>query len=113
MTLSATVVLRPADGRDLTGDERITSANLREYLPSDDAVATARSWFEGAGFDVGPVVGIGFSITAPRARFEEVFGAVPDGEELPLERVPPHVRRVLASVTFSPPPDFGPTSFSA
>lgn len=122
--LSAQVVLRPATG-DLTGGEQITSENVQRFLPSHEAAAEASGFFRGAGFDVGDVVGTSFSIVGSRAEFERTFGERPErsvergvdtvrlkggGLELDLGRLPDPVRRHLQAVTFTPPPDFGPTN---
>ena len=83
--------------------------------------------FARAGFEVGPAVGGTFSITAPRARFEQVFkkalkqegdagvtlaeAAEGDPYVLPLAGLPDELRRSASVVTFSPPPAFGPTDY--
>ena len=124
--LSAQVVLRPAGGAALTGAEEITAATVARYAPDPAAVATAQAFFRDAGFAVGDARGISFAITAPKARFEDVFGdeLVVDpgsragaisvsraggGRELPLTRLPAEVAAALQAVAFTPPPDFGPT----
>lgn len=125
--ISAQVVLRPASGRPAGADEAITSANVEQFLPSPAAAERVRNAFSARGFEVGPVVGTSFSITAPAQRFEEEFGvrvrsredggieAVSGDDdanlELPLSRLPDPLADGVAAVTFSPPPDFGPTSF--
>jgi hypothetical protein len=48
-------------------------------------------------------------------RLEERDGGVrtADGRlELPLEALPADVAALLQAVTFTPPPDFGPTSYA-
>lgn len=125
-TLSAQVVLRPASGRALDPGQAITASNIREWLPSQDAVDIASRAFRDAGFDVGNVVGNSFSITGPSALFERTFdtriraergGTVKathadrrEAYELPLHALPQEARRIIDAVTFSPPPDFGPTN---
>ena len=122
--LSAEVVLRPATG-ELSGDEQITSENVERFLPSAEAAAEATGYFRAAGFEVTDVVGISFSIVGPVSAFEQTFGERPErrveggvdtvrmrggGLELDLGRLPDPVRRHLQAVTFTPPPDFGPTN---
>jgi hypothetical protein len=122
--LSAQVVLHPASGK-LTGGEQITSENVERFLPSPEAVAEASGFFRGAGFEVGDIVGTSFSIVGSPAEFERTFGERPErsvergvdtvrlergGLELDLGRLPGSVRRHLQAVTFTPPPDFGPTN---
>lgn len=123
--VSAQVMLRSASGK--APDAHLTAETLGQYLPSPEAAAQARAAFAAAGFEVGPLVGNGFSITAPIATFERVFqtklrraprGAVQsireDGSaqiELPLEKLSGELSRHVAAITFTPPPDFGPTQF--
>jgi hypothetical protein len=125
LTLSAQVVMRSASGRSARSGEPITAANLRDYQPSPQAAAAAMEAFASLGFQVGPLVGISFSITAPRKSFERTFGArftrdadgavtleAPDPSrayELPLDRLPADLAAQIEAVTVSPPVDFGPT----
>ena len=109
--LVAIVVLAPASGRPITGDSAITAATLHEFTPDPgDAEAVTRA-LAGAGFSVGPLVGVGMSISAPRATFERFFGVtVEDAEEggwtaggareVP---VPPVLADRVHAVTFEPP----------
>lgn len=125
--VSAQVVLRPASGKRLTGEAHITADNLSEYLPSPQAVTRVRDAFAADGFQAGAVGGNSFAITAPVHTFERVFqttlrrgerGEVQavraDGStayELPLEALPRSVADLVEAITFTPPPDFGPTNF--
>ena len=124
--LSAVVVLRPAQGTGFDGWAQVTAANLAELLPEPGAAETAQAHLAAAGFRVEAPSPSGFSITGPRSLFEQVFGGrltvdegagvkAVDGEparlELPLELLPQAVRKVVQAITFSPPPDFGPTSY--
>ena len=117
--LSAQVVLRPATG-ELTGDESITSENVHRFLPPPEAVAETEGFFRDAGFEVANVVGNSFSIVGSPSAFERTFGERPErggagvlvrggGVELDLDSLPGSVRRHVQAVTFTPPPDFGPT----
>lgn len=114
--VSAQVVLLPASGRPVSDPSVLTAARLAEAVPSpEQARHAARAWAE-AGFEVGPVVGTSFSITAPAATFEKAFGeqvrkAAEEGRELSLDEVKEELTRGVAAVTFTPPPDFGPTSY--
>jgi hypothetical protein len=114
-TIVALVVLKPGSGRAITGESVITAETLREFAPAPgDAEAVTRA-LAGAGFDVGPVVGVAMSVTGPRSRFEEFFGmevadaddggwVVAGGDrELPLDALPEDVRRLVHAVTFEPP----------
>lgn len=123
--LSAQVVLGPAGGPQ---DTEVTAASLEDHAPDPDASRHVVDHLRAAGFDVGDVVGISFSVTARRSRFEEVFGTsltvgqeasgtvthattVRGDLELPLDQLPADVRCDVSAVTFSAPPDFGPGSF--
>jgi hypothetical protein len=123
--VSAQVLLRPASGRRIGGRDEITSENIRDYAPPAEAAALARETFEADGFDVGPLVGISFSIAAPVSTFERVFEAsiaveagrvsVTRGKgsslELPLDALPEPLRNVIEAVTFERPLDFGPGAY--
>lgn len=122
--ISAQVVMRSASPSD--DDPLITSANVAEAAPPPEAVDTVRYFCADAGFAIGPFVGISFSIAGPASLFETVFGERPRleerasvqqamtaaGDELSLDRLPPEVGRWVRAVTFTPPPDFGPTGFA-
>lgn len=112
--VSALIVLQPA-AADLGGTEEITTATLDAYLPDPDADHTIRAYFDSAGFRVEPRVGLSEAIVGPRSLFERTFGAAIGSDlELPLDRLPSDVQRGIRTVTFTPPPDFGPTGgFSA
>lgn len=125
--VSAQVVLRSSEGKAIHGKTIITAQTIKDFAPSSEAVARATGAFANAGFDVGPMVGISFSITAPVSTFEEVFrtrlrreerGGVEaikeDGSgsyELPLDSLAESITDLAVAVTFTPPPDFGPTEF--
>jgi hypothetical protein len=119
--LSATVLLRPAAGG--TVGEAATAATVEQTLPDPDAATRAERFFRDAGFEVVAPFGASFSIVGPKAQFERIFGTplvesgggvrTADGTlELPLEPLPPDVAGLLQAVTFTPPPDFGPTSYA-
>ena len=127
--LSAQVMLHSAGGKAPGPTTQVTSENVREFLPSSSSVTEARRALEAAGFEVGNVVGNSFSITASAKTFEKVFKvklqrdkekgvtaraarATEESYELPVDKLPEDVRRHVAAVTFTPPPDFGPTSYS-
>lgn len=104
MQISAQVVLR-AKGP-------ITAATLSANQPQKKAVEAARELFREAGFELGPYVGISFSISGSRSLFEEYFGTRLDelrGYELPLDSLPKEVAALMEAVTFTPPPAFGPS----
>lgn len=114
--VSAQVVLKPSGtfGR-MPPDADITAANIAALSPDPAAAADVVQRFKAAGFDVGPLVGPGFSITAAASVFRRFFKLGAPGRdigEVPLDHVPEPVRRSLAAVTFPSPPDFGPGNFS-
>jgi hypothetical protein len=126
--VSAQVILRPASGKSVTGQEAITSENIRDYMPSPESFQAAAQAFSAAGFEVSAAGPTGFSITAPASTFETFFNtrlrkqerggvmAMRKDEsasfELPLRAIPREVSQFVEAVTFTPPPDFGPTSFA-
>jgi hypothetical protein len=124
--LSAQVILKPAGGGK--ADVPIVSSNVHQTLPSGDAIRLVQKAFADAGFDVGAAFANSFAITAPAKVFNKVFGTrirrdAASGDtraigrrggssyELPLTVLPSQVARLIEAVTFTPPPDFGPTSY--
>jgi hypothetical protein len=109
---AALVVLRPADGRERHGGETITAASLDQHVPDPESAERVRRFFAERGFDVGPLVGISFSISAPRALMERTFAGFQElegtGRELPHDPLPSDVRAAIQAVTTEPAPDFGP-----
>lgn len=83
--------------------------------PEPEPAGRARRFFADRGFEVGPLVGISFSIVAPRQQMERRFEGFErlagSGEELPLDSLPPEIRRTVRAVTTEEPPDFGPQAF--
>ena len=73
-TVSAQVVFRPASGRKLDRGAAITAENIAEYRPRPDSVEAAARLFSDQGFQVAPLVGNSFSITAPPKVFVKAFG---------------------------------------
>jgi hypothetical protein len=71
-----------------------------------------RRWFAEQGFAVGPLVGISFSIEAPRPLMERHFadyhGAAEGGGELQLDALPEEPRAAVRAVAVEAPPEFGP-----
>jgi hypothetical protein len=126
--VSAQAVLKSASGRSFDGHTAITAESIADYSPSPDTVAAAAAGFSEAGFEVGNMVGNSFSITAPKSTFEKLFkiklqaedrgdvkvaaakGAT-EGYELPVKALPQKLSQFVSAVTFSPPPDFGPSSY--
>jgi hypothetical protein len=111
---AALVVLRPAGGGEL-GARTITAETVEQDRPAPESVAQARQAFADAGFTVGPVVGLSFSIEGPRDLMERTF---PDfreregtGTPLSLERQPPEVANHIEAVVSEAPPAFGPTDY--
>ena len=107
--VGAIVLLRPASGAT---DVPITVKTLTEHAPDRDAAEHARRWFEGAGFNVGPLVGTSFSIVAPAAHMSSLFPDFSPGKEreLRLDRLPRAVAENLQAVATESPPEFGPNN---
>lgn len=113
----AQVVLLPAGGRAIAGDDRITRANLAEYVPGAGSAHACTEWFRQHRFEVGPVVGISMSIAGPPERFaasfgsairidgDEVFFVVDDivSRELPGQSLPAGLRNLVHTIVFEPP----------
>ena len=125
--ISAQAVLRPASGKQISPENLITTENISQYEPLQESIEESSRLFRSLGFEVGSIVGISFSITAPVRIFVDVFkvrlrrndrgGIEYVGEddvsrlELPIRTLPKELARHLYLVTFTPPPDFGPTDF--
>ncbi len=115
-TVSAVVTLFPREQRATETPE--SGVPLSEDLR---AVGLAKQRFTSAGFEVhAPFTGK-FSIGGKRSLFESYFGeklVVDDSQlirdvktssgsyELPLDRLPDDLKGLVASVAFTPPPDF-------
>jgi hypothetical protein len=122
--ISAQVLLRSASGKKITGETVITSKNIGDYTPSSDTVAKATDALTKLGFEVGQMVGISLSISAPASTFEKVFGMpLRQGEdggiqvlgadgvpsyEIPRTAWPKKIARLAVAVTFVPPPEYHP-----
>ena len=89
--------------------------------PDPVSVRRVQDHLRSLGFEVGPLIGTSFSITAPVDLFRRSFGDDPpvaaaspprsvgdDLLDLPVDRLPDEAARAVRSITFSPPPDFGP-----
>ncbi len=104
-------------------DTQITAENISEFAPPPDAYLIASGDFRSIGFEIGPLVGATFSITAPADTFKNMFKAdlqrsvkggierIGGDLELPLDHLPDNTRKIIQTVTFIEPPDFGPTEF--
>ena len=105
--VGALVVLRPAAGETA---EPITAQTIERHRPDPDQAERVRSWFADAGFKVGPIVGVSFSIVAPAERMSAVFPGIAAGveQELSAEALPRELRASVQAVTTESPPDFGP-----
>ena len=105
--LSAQVLLVPASGQ-IPPDQEITAANIGKLKLGPGAEAIV-STFKNAGFSVGNLVGLSFSITAEAKVFEKFFATKKLSGDLPL---PANLSKSVRAVTFPSPPDFGPGSFA-
>jgi hypothetical protein len=118
--LSANVLLRPAGGGSVAD---VARAETAEQLTPDPALAArAEEYFRNAGFDVTASVGPSFSIVGSRELFEHTFAQRLEGDErgirtaegsyeLSLDPLPRDLADAIEAVTFTPPPDFGPTDY--
>jgi hypothetical protein len=117
--VTALVLLRPASGREITGEVPITAETLHEFAPDPDDAAAAASALAEAGFEPGSMLGISLPVTGPRRLFEDYFGVrVQPAEEggwiavdasgtasreLPVSELPDPVASRVAAATFEPP----------
>jgi hypothetical protein len=101
---SALVVLRSGAAPDAS------DVRAGETPPDPGVAERAVAWFQGHGFETGPVVGISFAITAPESTFSKVFGATPatGSLELPVGQLDDAVSADIQAVSVGTPPDFGP-----
>lgn len=119
--ISAQVSLKPKSGT-MPKIESITSENLEAFMPDATRASQTRAHFESLGFEVGVLVGNSFSITASRKTFEQHFqtkilhakqhASLENGSlELPISGLPNEMKATINTVSFSAPPDFGPSNF--
>lgn len=127
IVISAQVLLQPASGNDIDLNVGITADNLSEFVPSPATIAKASEVFRRNGFEVGPMVGVSFSVTGALRIFEKFFGVSIRmgskgayefvsknkslGREIRTVDLPEELRNSLSSVVFPLPVDFGPTNF--
>ena len=125
--LTAEVILRSQSGKEPSPNAIITADTLHEYEPSPAVVVEAQRQLTALGFEVTPMIGISFSITAVQEIFEQVFhvalkenqqGGIEIfkdnralGYELPIVNFPKYLQTWVYAVTFSSPLDFGPGDF--
>jgi hypothetical protein len=103
-------VLRPAHGGEPPA-EGVTAATVAEHAPDPDAARRVQAWFADQGFEVSPMVGTAFTITAPADHARAVLGDLPSAGELDRERLPQEIAAHVRAVVAEAPPDFGPTSW--
>jgi subtilase family serine protease len=125
--ISAQVLLRSATGATIDGNTIITSENISRYTPAPATAQAAAQFFKDSGFEVTPLVGISLTISGTAEHFSQFFdtsltvdrsGGIKavmnpqtTKEELPLNSLPKSTLDLITAVTFSSPPDFGPTNF--
>jgi len=83
-----------------------TTARVEELVPDAAGARAVQDYFAGLGFEVGPFVGVSFSIDGDQALFEAIFGS--EAGELDLTRLPASIRERLRGVMSTEPPTFGP-----
>ena len=103
-------MLRPAHGGEPPA-EGVTAATVAEHTPDPDAARRVQAWFADQGFEVSPMVGTAFTITAAAEQARAVFGDLPAAGELDRGRLPEEVAAHVRAVAAEPLPDFGPTSW--
>ena len=103
-------MLKPAHGGEPPA-EGVTAATVAEHAPDPDGARRAQAWFAEQGFEVSPLVGTAFTITAPDDHARALFGDLPAAGELDRGRLPEEVAAHVRAVVAEAPPDFGPTSW--
>lgn len=90
------------------------TAALVVLKPGAGEAERAKKYFADAGFELGPLVGISFSISGAAALMDQTFADFRalhgSGGELDLSKLPDDVRGVVRAVVTEAPPDFGPTA---
>jgi len=121
--LSAQVIVKPASGRDSSSTEKITSENVDQIMPSAEDFQKAKNYFKKLGFEVDAGFANSFSITGDQRLFEKAFEEKlsPDenqaiktsgaNSELKIKHLSAEIKKIVETVTFSEPPDFGPGNF--
>jgi subtilase family serine protease len=120
--ISAQVIPIASSGARIDGNTLITAQNINTYRPSEQTVQKVSAYFKQHGFEVSPLTGISFTISASAKHFTEFFktavtqdesGRILAGDrlEMKLDSVEKNIADSIASVTFVPLPDFGPSNF--
>ena len=108
--VTLTVVLAPAHGGEPPA-EGVTAATLAAHAPDAEAAGRVQAWFAGQGFEVGPMVGTAFAVTAPAERVRTVLGELPAEGDVGRDGLPADIAPHVRAVVVEPPPDFGPTAW--
>jgi hypothetical protein len=104
---------------DATASDQVRTALVVLSDPSDPSTSpggaetaeraeTVRNWFAARGFDVDPVVGISFAISAPERVFTSTFGTTEPDRSTLVDRFDAGLLPYVNAVVVGPPPDFGP-----
>ena len=72
--LTAMAVLVAASGAPLPRDGSLTSRTVVAHAPDPGSAGLVAERLRSAGFEVGPTVGVAFSVTGEPALFERYFG---------------------------------------
>jgi hypothetical protein len=92
--------------RGAVSPEAITAATVQDYMPDAASVQNASRWFADKGFKIEAAGPMSFSISGPVSTFREVLKM--RGKSL---KKPKDLEDDVEDVAFTPPPDFGPTSY--
>lgn len=123
--VTAVVVLKP---QGATPAEPPSTRNLAQWTPPAGAAEAALEAFRAAGFNTHGASGSNFQISGTVADFERFFGVRlcehkggtvqcereggTQASDLPLDKLPKQLKRLVHAIGFSEPPDFGPGNFS-
>lgn len=125
--LSAQVILKPKDGRDLPSAADITAENIERLMPAAEDFKKAQKFFNDAGFEVGDGFANSFSITGKHELFEKTFNtkistnarqavkiradSETESSQLPLVSLSAELKQIVNIIIFTEPQDFGPGNF--
>jgi len=125
--VSAQVILQPESGEQVDSETLVTAENVHLFLPSPEDLSRAQNYFVDMGFEVQEGFGNSFAITGSKKLFQKTFNtkivraknknikALQDDEtessELPMDDMSKEIKDVVAAVTFTEEPDFGPSNF--
>ena len=127
LLISVQVILKPESGEEFDPAIPVTSENVQSILPSAESLLDVQKFFVENNLDVSQAFANSFAVSGSLKTFEEIFAVklaeTDDGEirigdiendagyEIPLENLPPQIKKSIQTITFTAKPDFGPENF--